>query len=67
MQDDFNGRLPEYISVDQLATMLGISRAQAYQLVHQKNGVPNLRIGKRILIPIDRLVVWLDKHTDGVA
>lgn len=45
-------------SVEEVAALLGISRAFAYQSV--KNGlIPSVRIGKRVLIPraaFDRLL-----------
>ena len=43
-------QLPIVLNADQLAQALGISRANAYQLMHSK-GFPTLRIGKRMLVP----------------
>ena len=37
------------MNADQLAEILGISRAGAYQLLHQE-GFPTLHIGKRMLV-----------------
>ena len=45
-------------SVEEAATVLGISRAFAYEAV-QRGDIPHLRIGRRILIPrsaLQRLV-----------
>jgi len=45
-------------SVEEVATVLGISRAFAYEAV-QREDIPHLRIGRRILIPrsaLQRLV-----------
>lgn len=45
-------------SVEEVATVLGISRAFAYEAV-QRGDIPHLRIGRRILIPrsaLQRLV-----------
>lgn len=53
-----------YLSVDQLAALLGISRAGAYTYVHT-DGFPVLRVGKRMLVPRDKLFVWLDAQTEG--
>ncbi len=59
--------LPLMLSVPELASVLGISRAGAYELV-KENGFPSLTIGSRILIPRDKLVAWIDaKSTDGGA
>ena len=46
--------LPNVLSAEQLAQTLGISRAGAYQLLHSE-GFPTLRIGKRMLVPRDKL------------
>ena len=58
--------LPVYLSVDQLAALLGISRAGAYTYVHT-DGFPLLRIGKRMLVPRDQLIAWLDAQTEGAV
>ncbi|MBQ3431964.1 MAG: helix-turn-helix domain-containing protein [Clostridia bacterium] len=47
------------ISVKELANDLGISLPKAYELV-KTQGFPSVRIGTRILIPIDAFRVWLD-------
>jgi excisionase family DNA binding protein len=57
--------LPLMLSVPEVASVLGISRAGAYELVKEK-GFPSLTIGSRILIPRDKLVAWIDaKSSDG--
>lgn len=56
--------LPMYLSVDQLAALLGISRAGAYTYVHT-DGFPLIRIGKRMLVPRDKLISWLDAQSEG--
>ena len=58
--------LPVYLSVDQLAALLGISRAGAYTYVHS-DGFPVLRLGKRMLVPRDKLIAWLDAQTEGAV
>ena len=58
--------LPMYISVDQLAALLGISRAGAYTYVHT-DGFPLIRIGKRMLVPRDKLLSWLDAQVEGAT
>ena len=52
---------PLMLSVPQLAMALGISRASAYTLVKQ-DGFPSLSIGSRILIPKDKLILWVDQN-----
>lgn len=53
--------LPVVINVRELAAVLGISKSAAYTLTHIKV-FPVIRLGKRIVIPRDRLKVWLDAH-----
>lgn len=46
------------MSVRELAMQMGISLPKAYELV-KKPGFPSIRIGTRILIPIDAFREWL--------
>ena len=54
--------LPLMLKVVQVAAVLGISRAGAYELVHSE-GFPALKIGSRIVVPKDRLREWIDANT----
>ena len=54
------------ISVDELATQLGISRPLAYELTRLE-GFPAVRLGeRRIVIPVDGLKRWLDSQSGAV-
>ena len=57
--------LPLMLSVPEMATALGISRAGAYELARSE-GFPVLRIGNRIVIPKDKLQEWVDKQTEKI-
>ena len=46
------------MSVQELSAQLGISLVKAYELV-KTPGFPTLRIGTRILIPVDAYKAWL--------
>ena len=46
------------LSVRELSEKLGISLPKAYELVKQP-GFPVLKIGTRILIPVDAFKEWL--------
>lgn len=48
----------ETISVQELSTQMGISLPKAYELV-KTEGFPSIRIGTRILIPVDAFREWL--------
>ena len=55
--------LPMFITVMDVANLLGISRASAYELVREDN-FPKLKIVQgRTIIPRDRLLEWLDDQT----
>ena len=57
--------LPAILTAAELAGTLGISKAGAYTLIHSK-GFPTLRIGKRLMVPKDKLSTWIDRNTsDG--
>ena len=49
------------MSVQELASQLGISLPKAYELV-KRPGFPVLRIGTRILIPVDAFREWLSDN-----
>ena len=55
---------PPVLNAQQLADVLGISKSGAYQLLHREN-FPTLRIGKRMLVPRDKLMLWIDRNTGG--
>ena len=52
--------LPLMLSVPEMAAVLGISRAGAYELARSE-GFPALRIGTRIVIPKDELREWIKR------
>ena len=55
--------MPMFLTVMDVANLLGISRASAYELVRQEN-FPKLKIVQgRTIIPRDRLLEWLDEQT----
>ena len=55
--------MPLFLTVLDLANLLGVSRASAYELVRQEN-FPKLKIVQgRTIIPRDRLLEWLDEQT----
>lgn len=54
--------LPVSLNADQVAAVLGISRAGAYNLMRSE-GFPTLFIGKRMVVPKDRLLNWIQSKT----
>lgn len=56
--------LPLMLSVPEVAAVLGISRAGAYELV-RGNGFPALKIGSRIVVPKEKFLGWIDAQMAG--
>ena len=54
--------LPLMLSVPDVADVLGIGRANAYELVRSE-GFPALKIGNRIIVPKDEFISWIKKQT----
>ena len=55
--------MPMFLTVMDVANLLGISRARASELVREDN-FPKLKIVQgRTIIPRDRLLQWLDEQT----
>lgn len=52
--------LPLMLSVPQVAAVLGISRAGAYELARSR-GFPSLTIGTRIVVPKDKFIAWVEQ------
>lgn len=55
-------QLPITLSANQVAQVLGISRANAYTLMHSK-GFPTIQIGKRMVVPKNKLIEWMEAQT----
>ena len=50
------------VSVEEMASMLGISRSVAYQLIKEKD-FPIVRVSeRRLIIPIKSLERWLEER-----
>ena len=55
--------MPMFLNVMDVAHLLGISRASAYELVRIAE-FPKLKVvAGRIIIPRDKLLEWLDSET----
>lgn len=54
--------LPLMLSVPDIAAVLGISRAGAYELA-RTTGFPSMTIGSRIIIPKDEFIAWVKRQT----
>ena len=52
--------LPLMLSIPEVAAVLGISRAGAYELARSKS-FPSLSIGSRIVVPKDKFILWIEQ------
>ena len=59
--------LPLFLTVMDMAALLGISRSSAYELAAEE-GFPKLKlVPGRVIIPRDKLFEWLDEQTSYMA
>jgi excisionase family DNA binding protein len=54
------------VSVPEAAELLGIARNTAYAAV-ARGEIPSVRVGKRIVIPMEWLRGWLEHRADEAA
>ena len=54
-------QLPLILNAEDVAKILGISKSAVYGLFHM-SGFPTLRVGKRMLVPRDKFIAWLDNY-----
>ena len=52
-------QLPLSLNANDIAAVLGISRANANTLMRAK-GFPTIFIGKRMIVPRDKFIEWMD-------
>ena len=62
-RDGRNAGHPLTMSVAEAAVLLGVSRATMYEMVAQGQ-VPNIKLGRRRLIPVVALQSWMEATTD---
>ena len=54
--------LPLMLWVTDMAEVLGISRAGAYELV-KTEGFPSFSVGSRIIVPKDEFISWVKRQS----
>ena len=58
--------LPAMLTAAEIAGAHGIYSPGAYPLIHRKD-FPTLQIGKRLMVPKDKLMAWIDRQTAGTG
>jgi len=54
--------LPLFLNAETLAKVLGVSVSSCYELMHEKD-FPAIRIGSRLVVPKEKLQLWIDAKT----
>ena len=55
--------LPLMLTVEEVAGVLGIGIAHAYEVARWRD-FPTIKIGSRIIVPRDRLIQWLEEQAN---
>ena len=58
--------LPLFLNVTMVSKVLGISPSSGYELMHEPD-FPVLKIGSRLVVPKEKFVEWVSRHTQGGA
>jgi excisionase family DNA binding protein len=54
------------ISVEQAGTLVGVSRASAYEAA-RSGAIPSLKIGRRVVVPVAKLAEILGETPEALA
>ena len=58
--------LPLFLNAELVAKTLGIAPSSAYELMHEASFFA-LRVGSRMVVPKEKFILWVEKHTGGGA
>ena len=47
-----------------MAKVLGVSPSSGYELMHEPD-FPVLKVGNRMVVPKEKFVKWVSRHTQG--
>ena len=53
---------PFLLTIPQAAKCLGISRAMVYSLIAKRKGLPVIRLGRSIRVPVASLRKWIEEQ-----
>ena len=56
-------KMPFSLNANQVAEILGVARNTAYTLM-QSEGFPTIHIGRRLVVPKDKLLQWMDDQLE---
>jgi predicted DNA-binding transcriptional regulator AlpA len=58
--------LPLFLNATTVAKVLGVSPSSGYELMHEPD-FPVLKVGIRMVVPKEKFVEWVSRHTQGGA
>ena len=58
--------LPLFLNAETVAKVLGVSPSSGYELMHEPD-FPVLKVGSRMVVPKEKFVEWVSRHTQGGA
>ena len=56
--------LPLFLNAELVAKVLGVSPSSGYELMHEPD-FPILKVGSRMVVPKEKFVEWVERHTNG--
>ena len=56
--------LPLFLNAETVAKVLGVSPSSGYELMHETD-FPVLKVGSRMVVPKEKFVDWVERHTTG--
>ncbi len=56
--------LPLFLNAELVSKVLGVSPSSGYELMH-KPGFPILKVGSRMVVPKEKFIQWVERHTAG--
>ena len=56
--------LPLFLNAETVAKVLGVSPSSGYELMHEAD-FPVLKVGNRMVVPKEKFVNWVERHTAG--
>ena len=61
-----NDDLPLFLNSELVAKVLGVAPSSAYELMHEPD-FPVLHVGSRMVVPKEKFIQWVEKHTRGAG
>ena len=56
--------LPLFLNAAMVAKVLGVTPSSAYELMHEAD-FPVLKVGSRMVVPKEKFMEWVERHSGG--